>query len=290
MDYLINQEIEILSTLPKNNCFVEFLACYFDSDEKFVYVATELYDGDFSEESAVGKAFRESKDYRLKLRTYIRIIDCVFNLHQLKIMHNDLKPHNIVSKLADMSDIKIIDFGFATFPDQLAVGGTTPYLPPEYARIKFNILDVSGNDCTINRTPSIKRESYSLGKTMAIIELGKEVVMGELALPTKRPSNCFELSKLLRALHHRLMRVLSESSFDKNRPSIEAALLRTIRTMVKGIPDMRPNLPSIQYTLLKLHNEHFGPFEVRDELWLSAFLQKEHVNDTPAKKSSWFKI
>lgn len=286
---MINQEIQIQSTLPKNQCYAEYLGCYYDSEEKLVYVASQLYDGDFSEESPVGKAFRQSGDLKLKLQTYIRLIDCVFDLHERKIMHNDLKPHNLVSKLDDLSSIRIIDFGFATFPEQSANGGTLSYLPPEYAQVKINIIDASGNECKFNRAPSIKRDSYSLGKTLAMIELGKEAVLGQSTYG-HYPSNCFEINKTLRQMHRQLIKALETSIKSRSRSPLEIELHKRIRKIVWGIPEMRPNLPSIQYIFVHLYQDNFGLLGSRDELRLSSMLRNKHFIDNAQQKLNSLKI
>ncbi|MFN4227066.1 MAG: serine/threonine-protein kinase [Candidatus Ratteibacteria bacterium] len=68
------------------------------------------------------------------LRILIRIGEAIEYIHLKKIVHNDIKPENIlISK--DFLNLKLIDFGFAQkirfFKRTTYIGGTDKYLAPE---------------------------------------------------------------------------------------------------------------------------------------------------------------
>jgi len=66
-----------------------------------------------------------------------QMIDALAFLHESKIVHQDLKPENIMFS-QDMKSIKLCDFGISTSLDKTrqtnkANLGTPAYMPPEHS-------------------------------------------------------------------------------------------------------------------------------------------------------------
>ena len=55
-------------------------------------------------------------------------------MHKKKIVHRDLKPENILIENLENLEIKLTDFGFATYFDEKKLNevlGSPLYMPPE---------------------------------------------------------------------------------------------------------------------------------------------------------------
>lgn len=61
-----------------------------------------------------------------------KLCEVVVYLHELKIIHRDLKPDNVLFSTEEQNELKIIDFGLASFFHQdSSRGGSLPYMAPE---------------------------------------------------------------------------------------------------------------------------------------------------------------
>ncbi len=96
----------------------------------------------------------------------IRIATILGRIHTQGVMHKDINPSNIVWN-SSTDQIKIIDFGIATYlqqetpeavtPDLLE--GTLPYIAPEQTG-------------RMNRTVDFRTDMYSLGATLFHLLIG----------------------------------------------------------------------------------------------------------------------
>ena len=76
-------------------------------------------------------------------------------IHDKNIVHNDIKPANIMMKNNDFSDLRVVDFGFALKVNSISVSGTPYYFAPE-RHTDFSV--------------SYKGDIYSLALTFATLE------------------------------------------------------------------------------------------------------------------------
>ncbi|BAY22681.1 serine/threonine protein kinase [Calothrix sp. NIES-2100] len=133
---LFEREAESLYQLGKNHNQIPTLFAHFHEDGDF-YLVQEFVDGyDLTQEIVPGKPLSEEAVIHL-LKDILEVLDFV---HQHKIIHRDIKPHNIMRRHSDQK-IVLIDFGSikklgiqgATLT--IAVG-TPGYMPTEQAKGK----------------------------------------------------------------------------------------------------------------------------------------------------------
>lgn len=130
---LIREEAKIIKALNHEN-IVKFFENY--DDYKKVYYVFELVEGGDLLEHVLSKGRLAEAEARRIFKQLIRVMGY---LHRNNILHRDMKPENILIKLDHQSDevnqIKLIDFGFATFfcKEQLPnlACGTLNYAAPE---------------------------------------------------------------------------------------------------------------------------------------------------------------
>ena len=130
---LIREEAKIIKGLNHQN-IVKFYESY--DDYKKVYYVFELVEGGDLLEHVLSKGRLTEIEAR---RVFYQLIHVMGYLHRNNILHRDLKPENILIRTdADsnqISQIKLIDFGFATFfcKDNLPnlACGTLNYAAPE---------------------------------------------------------------------------------------------------------------------------------------------------------------
>lgn len=75
-----------------------------------------------------------------QLKLFIRIGETLERMKKLHIIHNDLKPGNIIAEDEKISDVFIIDFGGACIEGETCHGGTRGYSPQEKLNNGLRIL------------------------------------------------------------------------------------------------------------------------------------------------------
>lgn len=76
---------------------------------------------------------QEKPSLEARKRIFGQLLEAVGAIHRQSIIHNDIKPENILITEAD-NDVKLIDFGFAdsdTYIFEKGLGGTRQYASPE---------------------------------------------------------------------------------------------------------------------------------------------------------------
>ena len=123
-----------------------------------------------SNELLKGKSLKEVLDNRSRLSFdetldyMLQILDAVSHIHELNVIHNDLKPDNIL--LLSDGNIKLCDFGIATHTNEKnfkEVFGSPNYLAPEVLQ---------------SRKYSIQSDIYSLGVMLFEFLTGKLPYLG----------------------------------------------------------------------------------------------------------------
>jgi eukaryotic-like serine/threonine-protein kinase len=103
--YLFAREVKILKILGKSDRIPDLLA-YFQEGDKF-YLVHEFIDGtDLGKELGSGKRWQES-DVLALLRDILEIVEVA---HREKVIHQDIKPSNIIRRKSD-NNLILIDFG-----------------------------------------------------------------------------------------------------------------------------------------------------------------------------------
>ena len=162
---LIN-EIKSLKKTSKNNCEIDNPVdlCYIESlmDDENVYIVTKFKNDTIGLDQILNNkniimTFDMVKKNVLILLKKLKII------HDLNIIHNDIKPANILVQYKDdkILDLSIIDYGESCFcdDDQTCIhSGTVQYQPPD-------ITKYAKNECSL----SFYNDIYSLG--VVILEI-----------------------------------------------------------------------------------------------------------------------
>ena len=135
---------------------------FYYSDDKNIYIITQ-----FKNDTMSLNELLENKDFKLSLNEIIKIIIILLKkleiLHNLNIVHNDIKPSNILVQYKNhkILDLSIIDYGESCFcdDDQTCIhSGTVQYQPPD-------ITKYAKNECSL----SFYNDIYSLG--VVILEI-----------------------------------------------------------------------------------------------------------------------
>ena len=124
----INQEIAILK-LIKKFCN-KFFVCYItdgEYDKEHIYII-------FDYESS----FKISDDSSIIINSDIieNLYEGLFMMHKLNIVHNDIKPKNILIN-PDTNKIKYLDFGLSCSQTDCSPFGTKKYMNPD-KKLKFD--------------------------------------------------------------------------------------------------------------------------------------------------------
>ncbi|OHT01622.1 hypothetical protein TRFO_07539 [Tritrichomonas foetus] len=118
-------EIEFLRKFDHPN-IVKFIDSFEDEQKRHLYIVMEYCQGD---------NIIMNPSINLK-RAFSQILSAVQYLHRYRIIHQDIKPSNIL--LDNFNNVKLIDFGTAiSIPPDLekipvTLSGTPHYFPPEF--------------------------------------------------------------------------------------------------------------------------------------------------------------
>lgn len=119
-DGLIDYELDVLQIIEKAKISPKVIDCY--ESGKNVYIIQEKFYNDLS--SPEFSNYFSKLDFKGKIGVFIKIAKAVSKLHEFKIIHEDLKPENIMAADPDFNDLKLIDFGVARKTEDQIVGGT----------------------------------------------------------------------------------------------------------------------------------------------------------------------
>lgn len=153
------REVRLLDTFRGNSKIVQILDKNLDFEPPY-FVMKYYEDGDLS--SRIGE-LQASLDEQEKC--FLKIIDCIQELHSRGEFHRDIKPQNF---LRDGDQIVVSDLGLSTeigsatrFTTSSAYWGTQGYIPPEFMAGGFKNADAAG-------------DIYMLGKTFYALLTGRE--------------------------------------------------------------------------------------------------------------------
>ena len=96
---------------------------------------------------------REKPSIAVRRRIFGQLLDAVGAIHRQSIIHNDIKPENILITEAD-NDVKLIDFGFADGDANIyerGIGGTRQFASPELL---------------VHQETDARSDIYSIGRVM----------------------------------------------------------------------------------------------------------------------------
>ena len=127
-------EITLLLDHPNINRVYE----YFDEPETFFIVMEHCEGGQLYEK--IRERGRLSEERAASVME--QLLSAVMYMHSLDVVHRDLKPGNILYLTRDGDEVKVIDFGLATYisPGESLTGtvGTPLFLSPEVLQGKYD--------------------------------------------------------------------------------------------------------------------------------------------------------
>ena len=132
-EVLINEE-KIMKVLSHPNIVQFYESC---ETHNYYYYIIELVKGKDLFEYVLNKGFLSETETSMIIKS---LLEALYQIHASGIIHRDLKPENIMldlNKDNEILKVKIIDFGFAIFTDDVGDGlicGTTNFMAPEILR------------------------------------------------------------------------------------------------------------------------------------------------------------
>ncbi len=216
------REVRLLKDYSNSGKVIEVIEEYFNCSPPF-FVMEFADGGDLTNSLEI-----ISVDQKIQEATFLRMVECVYELHRNGHFHRDIKPENFLIK---NGEIKISDFGLAQDPESQTRFtttrqgfGTEGYYPPQFLQGGF-------------KSPHYSDDIYSLGKSFYYLATGKnplfvipENVKGPLYRViekciqndrAKRYQTCDELSKsLVDAYDILLQRKNPSTVFDRHRKEI----------------------------------------------------------------------
>lgn len=153
------REVRVMQEFVGNSYVVPILDANLDHEPPY-FVMPHYENGDLARHIA------EINSDMLQLeQIFNRIIDCVTQLHDKRVLHRDIKPQNF---LIGKDGIVVSDFGLCTEQESLTAftrssqwAGTLGYMPPEFTLGGFRDVDVTA-------------DIFMLGKTFYAITSGRE--------------------------------------------------------------------------------------------------------------------
>ena len=131
---------------------------------------------------------QEKPSLQARRRIFAQLLEAVGAMHRQSIIHNDIKPENILITEAD-NDVKLIDFGFADADAHIlerSLGGTRQYASPELLA---------------QRETDARSDIYSIGRLMRDLFPGRYGRIARKCLqthPDKRYPSVASLEKAWR--------------------------------------------------------------------------------------------
>ena len=134
---------------------------------------------------SLSEFLREKPSLQARKRVFEQLLDAVGSIHRQSVIHNDIKPENILITETD-NDVKLIDFGFADSDShylEKGIGGTRRYASPELLA---------------HKKTDARSDIYSLGCLMQELFPGRYRAVARKcrqSSPDKRYPNLDELKK-----------------------------------------------------------------------------------------------
>jgi serine/threonine protein kinase len=153
------REVRLLNGFKLNSKVVQIWDQNLDADPPY-FVMKFYTDGDLM---TIADELRSS--FELQESLFLKMIDCIQELHACNKFHRDIKPQNF---LRDGTELVVSDLGLSTevssatvFTRSSAWWGTHGYIPPEFLHGGFKHADAAG-------------DIYMLGKTFYVLLTGRE--------------------------------------------------------------------------------------------------------------------
>jgi serine/threonine protein kinase len=177
------EEMVILRTLHHNNIIQIYEFHHFEN-EPGGFIVMELMESD------LGKQIEELSFYE-KLMVIKQTLRGLIYIHNLDLIHRDIKPQNLLLNKKSELELKISDFGLSKPASKIAdyEVGTYPYIAPEIKEGK--IID---HRCDIYSLAVVMEDLFKEDVPKPLLEMIKK---GKSRNPNKRFKNCIEMLQVL---------------------------------------------------------------------------------------------
>lgn len=122
---LFTDEVKILEKLSQEHDQIQNLVAYFEENEEFFLVQEFVYGNPLSEEILLGTPLMAEQVINL----LIEILEILVFVHSNEVIHQDIKPANIIRRASD-NKLVLIDFG-AVKEIVTTIVGDLEYIPVE---------------------------------------------------------------------------------------------------------------------------------------------------------------
>ena len=166
-----------------SRCYSELIPSFFGCfiDGNVIYQFHRRMAFDITTVEAI-TAYRALYPYE-RVMVMLDMIDIIIELHELEIVHGDIKPSNFMLNKKDFSDTRVIDFGLAREAGERFIAGTEGYKPPEV---------YSWNESPILLDYNV--DVFALGMTFAEMEghfdPAHSIIKGGCLLEESRKDTC----------------------------------------------------------------------------------------------------
>jgi predicted ATPase/signal transduction histidine kinase len=170
----LHRECEILKKFDSLRIVRTYGIEEFDSS---LVLILESYEGVFLNEFITDKTL----DIKQKFKIAIDLTLSVWEIHNSNVIHKDINPKNVVIK-KDLSDLKIIDFGKATFLQR----ETQEMVKPEQIDVDISYISPEQTG-RLNKAMDYRTDIYSLGVVLY------EIFTNQLPFKSDNPSELVHL-------------------------------------------------------------------------------------------------
>jgi len=153
------REVRLLNEFKSNSKVVQIWDQNLDADPPY-FVMRFYAHGDLTKITDELRSSHDRQEFY-----FLKMIDCIQELHARSEFHRDIKPQNF---LREGDDLVVSDLGLSTevssataFTSSSAWWGTHGYIPPEFQQGGFKHADATG-------------DVYMLGKTFYVLLTGRE--------------------------------------------------------------------------------------------------------------------
>lgn len=153
MTKIVEDELNFMKAMRGKDAGVEFIECVDLSG--YLYIFQQRMFKDL--ESAITLLEYKGRDVEERIKIFKKILEKFSILHNEKIIHEDIKPENIMTLGKDLKDFRIIDFGMCSYKGQPVIGGSPV----------FNGYEKVGS---LPDEADPRHDIYALGLVFAVLE------------------------------------------------------------------------------------------------------------------------
>lgn len=146
-------ELTYMKMMQGQKAVVELIACVETGTNLYIMIEKMYKDL----ESATLLVVYKNKLVAERLEIFKKILQKFSILHKNRIIHEDIKPENVMSLDKEMRDFRIIDLGLSVIKDAQVIGGTPTFNSPEKVPYMPSQADP-------------RHDVYALGLTFAVLE------------------------------------------------------------------------------------------------------------------------